>query len=110
MVPGPALIERFRADLDALTAPGERLGVAVSGGPDSLALLLLAAAARPGAVEAATVDHALRPESRAEAEMVAGVCERLGVPPAILTAEGAEPPATGIQERAREARYKLLAA
>ena len=51
--------------------PSEPIGLAVSGGPDSLALLLLAAEARPLKVEAATVDHALRPESRAEAEMVA---------------------------------------
>ena len=51
-------IERFAADLDALEPPNARIGVAVSGGPDSLALLLLAAAARPGLVEAATVDHA----------------------------------------------------
>src|SRR3954452_12256106 len=109
MVPGPALIDRFRGDLDALIAPGERLGVAVSGGPDSLALLLLAAAARPGAIEAATVDHALRPESRGEAEMVAQICGRLGVPHAILTVEWAEPPASAILERARAARYQLLA-
>ena len=63
-------IDRFRRDLDALVAHDAMVGIAVSGGPDSLALLLLAAAARPGKVEAATVDHALRPESRVEAEMV----------------------------------------
>ena len=95
-------------DLDALIAPGARIGIAVSGGPDSLALLLLAAAARPGRVEAATVDHALRPESRAEAEMVAAICERLGVPHAILTADWDEKPETAIQERARGERYRLL--
>ena len=61
---------RFADDLDRLSSAHERIGLAVSGGPDSLALLLLAAAARPGLVEAATVDHGLRPESRAEAEMV----------------------------------------
>ena len=104
-----ALLDRFRPALDALSAPGERIGIAVSGGPDSLGLLLLAAAARPGAVEAATVDHALRAESRAEAEMVAGVCAGLGVPHAILPADWAEPPATAIPERARAMRYRLLA-
>src|SRR3954453_2283282 len=107
MVPGPALIERFSADLDALLAPSERLGVAVSGGPDSLALLLLAAAARPGLIEAATVDHALRPESRAEAEMVAALCKRIGVPHEILTVEWEHKPETALQERARLHRYRL---
>jgi tRNA(Ile)-lysidine synthase len=108
MVPEPELVERFRRNLDALIAPDTRVGIAVSGGPDSLALLLLAAAARPGAVEAATVDHKLRPESRAEADMVAAVCERLGVRHAILTVEWNEKPSSAIQERAREARYALL--
>src|SRR4051812_8322715 len=108
MVPEPPLVARFRADLETLAAPRARLGIAVSGGPDSLALLLLAAASRPGLVEAATVDHRLRPESAAEAEMVAGLCEKVGVPHAILTVEWHERPATAIEERAREARYALL--
>ena len=82
--------------------------MAVSGGPDSLALLLLAAAARPGLVEAATVDHALRPESRAEAEMVAEICQRLGVPHAILTLEWRRAPDRNLQARARDGRYKQL--
>ena len=103
-----AVLNRFRADLDALVSHQARIGVAVSGGPDSLALLLLAAAARPGQVEAATIDHGLRTESRGEAEMVAGVCDRLGVPHAILTARWSEIPETAIQERARKERYLLL--
>lgn len=106
--PAQEQLERFRRILDPLAKPGTRVGVAVSGGPDSLALLLLAAAARPGEVEAATVDHALRPDARAEAEMVATVCERLGVAHAILTVEWDEKPETAIQERARNARYRLL--
>jgi tRNA(Ile)-lysidine synthase len=109
MRPAPEVLDRFRSDLDALIEPDGRVGAAVSGGPDSMALLLLATAARPGFVEAATVDHALRPESRGEAEMVAAVCQDLGVPHAILTAEWAEPPATALQERARAERYRLLA-
>ena len=108
MTPDASLIERFRADLDALTMPEERIGIAVSGGPDSLALLLLAAAARPGQVEAATVDHALRAESRAEAEMVSEICDRLGVPHVTLTARWNDHPQTAIQERARNERYRLL--
>ena len=101
-------LERFSRELDALVPPASTIGVAVSGGPDSLALLLLAAEARPLQVEAATVDHGLRSESRAEAEMVAQLCERLGVPHRILVATWNEKPETAIQERARAIRYRLL--
>jgi tRNA(Ile)-lysidine synthase len=101
-------VGRFGRDLGSLLGAGQRIGLAVSGGPDSVALLLLAAAAHPGMIEVATVDHALRQESRAEAESVAALCERLGVPHAILTVEWDQKPQTGIQERAREARYRLL--
>jgi len=109
MTPAADAVQRFAADLDALLPPGERLGVAVSGGPDSLALLLLAAAARPGLIEAATVDHGLRRESRAEAQMVASVCAALGVPHTILPADWTEPPTANIQAGARTMRYRLLA-
>jgi tRNA(Ile)-lysidine synthase len=108
MVPDAAMVERFRADLDPLIAPEARLGIAVSGGPDSLALLALAATAWRGQVEAATVDHALREESRAEAELVARICERLRVPHCILAVRWTDKPRTAIQERARRERYRLL--
>jgi tRNA(Ile)-lysidine synthase len=101
-------VERFRRDLDGLIEPAARLGIAVSGGPDSLALLCLAASARPGLIEAATVDHALRPESRGEAEMVAAVCERLDIPHRILTVQWPAKPKTALQEQARMHRYRLL--
>ena len=110
MVPDVALVDRFRADLDTLIDPGTRFGVAVSGGPDSLALLLLAASARPGEFEAATVDHGLRPESAAEAKMVADLCEEMDIPHAILAIEWDLPPASAIQEQARAVRYGALAA
>ena len=106
--PDADMLARFRPDIDALVGPDIRFGVAVSGGADSLALLLLATAVRPGKIEAATVDHALRPESRTEAEMVASICKRLSVPHAILTVEWDERPKTRIQQRARIARYQLL--
>jgi tRNA(Ile)-lysidine synthase len=109
MVPEPTQLGRFRDDLDALIAPDRRIGIAVSGGPDSFALLLLAAATRSGRIEAATVDHALRSESREEAEMVATVCHRLGVPHQVLAIEWPLKPESAIQERAREERYRLLA-
>jgi tRNA(Ile)-lysidine synthase len=108
LCPDSARLERFAEDLDRLAPPDQKLGIAVSGGPDSLALLLLAAAARPGRIEAATVDHKLRRGSGAEAEMVAALCARLEVRHAILTAHWARTPQTAIQERAREERYRLL--
>jgi tRNA(Ile)-lysidine synthase len=103
-----APLDRFRRELHAMVGRDEPIGLAVSGGPDSIALLLLAAEARPLKVEAATVDHALRPESRAEAEMVASLCEKIGVPHAILTCDWDGKPLTAIQERARIMRYRLL--
>lgn len=105
----PKAIERFAHDLDALVEPTAKIGLAVSGGPDSLALLLLAAAARPELVEAASVDHALRPESRSEAELVARVCGSLGIPHQILTVRWDAKPESALQERARQRRYAMLA-
>ena len=102
----PALVERFADDLAPLWKDGGKLGLAVSGGPDSLALLLLAAAALPGRVEAATVDHQLRPESAAEASSVAQLCADIGVPHAILKVEVAP---GNVQAEARAARYAALA-
>lgn len=107
MTPGKAA--RFAADLGQLTPTG-CVGIAVSGGPDSLALLLLTAAARPGEVEAATVDHRLRPTSRVEAEAVAAICEAIAVPHTILTARWTDPPTANVQARSRDERYALLAA
>jgi tRNA(Ile)-lysidine synthase len=100
------LVARFRSDLGALAPGEERLAVAVSGGPDSLALLLLTAAAFPGRAAAATVDHGLRPEAAAEAAMVARICAGLGVPHRILRVNLA--PGGSVQARAREARYAAL--
>lgn len=108
MTPSAEAVERFSADLDALIPLKARIGIAVSGGPDSLALLLLAAAARPKTVEAATVDHGLRPESGGEAAMVASLCDRLGVPHQILQADWSEPPRANLQAEARAMRYRLL--
>ena len=113
MVPAAELVERFRRDLGSLTVGDAlgaeaRLGLAVSGGPDSLALLLLAAAARPGLIQVATVDHDLRPESGTEAEMVGEICKKLGLPHGILTINWKEKPETALQEQARNQRYRLL--
>ena len=105
--PNDDLIARFAGELDDLVEPHERLGVAVSGGPDSVALLLLAAAVRPGSIEAATVDHRLRRESADEARFVAELCRQLGVPHATLAVDVS--PGASLQARARNARYRALA-
>ena len=109
LTPKEDVVARFKAELDRISPADAPLGLAVSGGPDSLALLLLAAAARPGLVQAATVDHALRPKSADEAKMVADLCEKLGVPHTTLTAKWKQKPEKAVQERARIARYRLLA-
>jgi len=86
----------------------ERIALAVSGGPDSMAMLALGAAAYPGHVVAATVDHGLRPESAGEAAMVARWCAGAGVPHETLRIAG--PPGAGdnVQSWARRERYALL--
>lgn len=99
-----AAFERFLARHGA---PG-RLGVAVSGGGDSMALLALAAA-QPGLVaEAVTLDHGLRPEAAQEAAKVAELCARLGVSHTTLTWR-AGPGRGNLQAAARKARYGLIA-
>lgn len=105
----PDAAARFVADLRALTAAAglrenARLGIALSGGPDSTALLLLATRAGM-AVEAMTVDHGLRPESAAEAAAAAGVCRRLDVRHETARVRLDRP----TQAAAREARYAALA-
>ncbi len=99
------LIARFAGDLARIWPEGERLGLAVSGGPDSLALLLLAEAVMPGRVEVATVDHRLRAESASEAAMVAELCAGHGIPHEILPVQV---PQGNLQDMARLARYQAL--
>jgi tRNA(Ile)-lysidine synthase len=111
MTPFPPadLVWRFRLAFEAESGSVTgRLAVAVSGGPDSLALLLLAQGAFPGQVAAATVDHGLRAESAAEAEGVARLCRGLEVPHKSLAAR-VEAAGEGLQAAARAARYAALA-
>ena len=106
-----ALTARLSAALNALW-PGFadnselKLGLAVSGGPDSMAMLLLAHETLPGRIAAATVDHGLRTESGGEAATVAEVCAALGVEHAVLAVTVA---AGNVQSQARTARYAALA-
>jgi tRNA(Ile)-lysidine synthase len=89
------------------------LVLAVSGGPDSTALLVLAARwakrlKRAPKLVAVTIDHGLRPEAAREAAMVKRLARRLGVPHRTLHWRGRKPQ-SGLQEAARYARYELLA-
>ena len=87
--------------------------LAVSGGSDSTALLVIAARwakkrKRAPKLLAVTVDHGLRPEAKREAATVKRLARRLGVPHRTLRWRGRKPK-TGLQEAARIARYSLLA-
>ena len=86
-------------------APGTEITCAISGGPDSLALLVLAveAACRVTAVH---VDHGLRPGSAAEADVVAAVARHRGA--AFRAERVTVPPGPNLEARARAARYAVL--
>ncbi len=89
------------------------LVLAVSGGPDSTALMALAARWRQSlkvkpSLIAVTVDHGLRAESKREAAAVGRLARKLGLAHRTLRWTGAKPK-TGLQQAARAARYRLLA-
>jgi tRNA(Ile)-lysidine synthase len=101
------------ADLLAPVRNARGLVLAVSGGPDSTALLWLAARWRHSLRQgptllAVTVDHGLRPEARAEADAVKRLAKRCGVAHRTMRWSGCKP-ASGLQQAARAARYRLLA-
>jgi tRNA(Ile)-lysidine synthase len=107
----PVTVSEARTLFAALyDVPG--VALAVSGGPDSTALLVLAArwrnARRRGPkLIALTIDHGLRAESAHEAKAVARLARRLGVPHRTLRWSGRKPTA-GLQAAARAMRYRLL--
>ncbi|HEY0029015.1 MAG TPA: tRNA lysidine(34) synthetase TilS [Allosphingosinicella sp.] len=106
-LPDAEAVARLRGNLAALGPVRLPLGIGFSGGPDSLALLLLAQAAFPGEVRAATVDHGLRQAAAAEAEHAKGVCAQLGIPHTTLRVDVAA--GASVQAQARDARYQALA-
>ena len=103
--------EAKRLFADWKAAPG--LVLAVSGGPDSIAMMWLAARWRRALTRgpeliAVTIDHGLRPEAAREAREVKHLAKTLDVPHRTLRWSGAKP-RTGLPAAAREARYHLLA-
>jgi len=100
--------KRLFADLRGAPA----IVLAVSGGPDSIALMWLAARwrralARGPRLIAVTVDHGLRTEAAAEARQVKRLARSLNLPHRTLRWTGAKPK-TGLPAAARAARYRLL--
>jgi tRNA(Ile)-lysidine synthase len=85
------------------------LALAVSGGSDSMALMLLAARWKgPVKFTVLTIDHGLRPGSRKEALKVKVWAKAHGFAAHVLSWRGAKPK-TGVQASARQARYRLMA-
>lgn len=98
--------------LFAAVADISALVLAVSGGPDSTALLVLAARWRASLKKgpkllAVTIDHGLRADSAREAKAVARLARSLGVAHRIVPWRGKKP-SSGLQNAAREMRYRLL--
>jgi tRNA(Ile)-lysidine synthase len=101
------------ASIGSLIGTPPRIGVALSGGMDSMTLTLLLqewVASLNGILFSFTVDHGLRENSRAEALQVSAWMQKRGIPNEILTwaHEDQEIPTTRLQERARTARFELL--
>lgn len=113
MPPADAITAAEADEAFALLTEYPVLVLAVSGGPDSVALLHLVAEWRARRntlglrVHAATVDHGLRAESPAEAAMVATQASSLNIPHTTLSWLGKKP-ATSVPVASREARYGLL--
>jgi tRNA(Ile)-lysidine synthase len=110
-MPAGVTAEGFAAVM-APFADSAAVGLAVSGGADSLALLLLAerwarALESPPALYVYSVDHGLRPEAAGEVGMVMREAEARGMVGRPLLWSG-DKPATGVQEAARQARYRLI--
>ncbi|MBC7325371.1 MAG: tRNA lysidine(34) synthetase TilS, partial [Moorella sp. (in: Bacteria)] len=94
-----------------LPEKGEAVAIAVSGGPDSMALCHALSRQAADAIHALTVDHGLRPESADEARQVGSwLADWNCVRHQVLTRDQSAIPAAKIQEEARHDRYRMLAA
>ncbi|MDO5528790.1 MAG: tRNA lysidine(34) synthetase TilS [Paracoccus sp. (in: a-proteobacteria)] len=102
---------RANAALDRLCGDLNRIGIALSGGGDSVALLHLTASWAGGRrLMAASVDHGLRPESAAEAARAGEMARGLGLPHDVLTWDRGADQAGNLMANARDARRGLLGA
>jgi tRNA(Ile)-lysidine synthase len=104
------LVAAMRPVLGA--APEGPVGIAVSGGGDSVALLVLArrwAGEAGREIAAVTIDHGLRPESAGEAAAVAALCAERGIAHEVRRWQGWDG-GGNLQDRARTARRGLIAA
>lgn len=99
-----SLVDRFASALDKLRPAGERIGLAVSGGPDSMAMLLLMHEISAN-FAVATVNHGLRAEAAQECSLVAQVCAQRGIVCDVLNVALAS---GNVQQEARRARYGAL--
>ena len=107
--------DNFIAKLDEIAAKNnvffDKLALAVSGGADSLSLAYLVNKVRKRygfTPVALTVNHHLRPEADAEAKMVAELMKKWGIEHHVLEWKEGRDVTSGIEEKAREARYSLL--
>lgn len=98
--------------LGASAAP-PKVAVGVSGGADSMALMLMVdqwAKSYGGSALGITIDHGLRDDSAKEADQVSGWLSTRGIEHKIIRWENGRISSGGVQARARDARYKLMGA
>ena len=105
----PLSIEEFSISMNEMGVKSD-FAVAISGGADSLALAILSkewAKQNQTSITAITIDHGLRKESAREAEQVSLWMKERGIPHHILNWTGLKP-TSGLQAKARKARFDLL--
>ena len=109
MTDGPTSSPLIEQLLARCTFPiaGTAVSLAISGGPDSMALLLLAHAAGLN-ITAIHVDHQLRSDSALDATIIRAITEPLGIPLIVHTVNVGDGP--NLEARARSARYSMFPA